>query len=200
MSIKNQDFLRNLVREVVVELVNKPKTPMFKEEGNEEEKKEETPAPDPKPEPKPEMEIETPKDREQQMFEEDPINYILKKYPSLTSTLTMFMSKDFKDYLTGIYIIAPKPTTFKMVLHNGESFTLAFLGKAYEAKVSGKKYYLLTIGERERAIIAIARLLENGSPLQVKGPESEETSKAGEPEGFETETPAETEKEETTES
>ena len=137
MSIKNQDFLRNLVREVVVELVNKPKTPMFKEEGNEEENKEETPAPDPKPEPKPEMEIETPKDREQQMFEEDPINYILKKYPSLTATLTMLMTKDFKDYLTGIYIIAPKPTTFKMVLHNGESFTLAFLGKAYQAKVAG---------------------------------------------------------------
>lgn len=199
MSIKNQDFLRNIVREVVVELVNKPKTPMFKEEGNEEEEKEETPAPAPKPA-EAEIEIETPKDREQQLFEEDPINYILKKYPSLTATLTMLMTKDFKDYLTGIYIVAPKPTTFKMVLHNGESFTLAFLGKAYEAKVAGKKYYLLTIGEKERAIIAIARLLENGSPLKVKGPESEETSKAGEPEGFETEEPAATSEEEKTES
>lgn len=199
MSIKNQDFLRNIVREVVVELVNKPKTPMFKEEGNEEANKEETPAPDPKPA-EAEIEIETPKDREQQLFEEDPINYILKKYPSLTATLTMLMTKDFKDYLTGIYIIAPKPTTFKMVLHNGESFTLAFLGKAYQAKVSGKKYFLLTIGEKERAIIAIARLLENGSPLKVKGPESEETSKAGEPEGFETEETTSTSEEETTES
>jgi hypothetical protein len=87
-----------------------------------------------------------------------------------------------------------------MVLHNGESFTLAFLGKAYEAKVSGKKYYLLTIGEKERAIIAIARLLENGSPLQVKGPSEEETSKAGEPEEFEAEQPSSTSEEETTES
>jgi hypothetical protein len=33
------------------------------------------------------------------------------------------------------------------------------------AKVSGKKYYLLNIGERGRAIDAIARLLAMGSPL-----------------------------------
>ena len=54
--------------------------------------------------------------------------------------------KNFKDYITGIYILAPKPTTFKIVLHNGQEFTLAFMGKAYEAKVEGKRYFLLTIG------------------------------------------------------
>lgn len=192
MAIDKNDFLKKMVREVVVDYL-KPKAPMFKEEGNEDEKE----APSIK---NGDMEITTAKDKEQQSFEEDPVNYILKKYPSLTSTLTMLMTKDFKDYITGIYIVAPKPTTFKIVLHNGNEFLLRFMGKAYQATVAGKRYFLLTLGEKERATIAIARLLETGSPITVKGPESEETSKAGEPTEWEEETPAETETEEETES
>lgn len=162
---KHNDFLRGIVEEVVREMT--AKKPMFKEEGNDKE----------------DMEVETPKDREMSSFEEDPVNFILKKYPSLTATLQMLMSKNFKDYITGIYILAPKPTTFKIVLHNGQEFTLAFMGKAYQAKVEGKKYFLLTIGEKERATLAIARLLETGSPIKTEGPESEETSKPDSGEG-----------------
>lgn len=200
---KHHEYLKGIVREVVKNYLNPQ--PMFKEEGNEpieeadeeEVKTEETP----EPEEKEEMEIETPKDREQAKFEEDPVNYILTKYPSLNSTLVMLMSKEFKDYITGIYIIAPKPTTFKIVLHNGQYFTLAFMGRAYQAKVEGKKYFLLTIGEKERAIVAIARLLETGNPVTTKGPENEETSKpAGEPAEAADDVPADTAEEETTES
>ncbi len=132
-----------------------------------------------------------------QSFEDDPINFILQKYPTLRKTLEMLMSPAFKDYITGIYIIAPKPTTFRIVLHNGQSFMLTFLGKAYEATVGGKKFYLQTIGERERATNAIARLLAVGNPIETKGPEGEEQV-AGEPRGAEEETPpAEAEAEET---
>jgi hypothetical protein len=119
----------------------------------------------------------------------------------LVQTLTMLMTKDFKDYITGIYIVAPKPTTFRIVLHNNQEFTLAFMGKAYQAKVEGKKYFLLTIGEKERCILAIARLLETGPAITQKGPEVEETSKpAGEPTEAAEEVPAETGEEEQTES
>ena len=109
-----------------------------------------------------------------QSFEDDPINFLLTKYPTLAKTLEMLMSPAYKDYLTGIYILAPKPTTFKIVLHNGQYFLLTFLGKAYEATVAGKKFYLQTIGERERATNAIARLLSLGNPVETKGPEGEE--------------------------
>ena len=130
-------------------------------------------------------------------FEDDPINFILAKYPTLRKTLEMLMSPAYKDYITGIYIIAPKPTTFKIVLHNGQTFMLTFLGKAYEATVAGKKFYLQTIGERERATNAIARILAVGNPIETKGPEGEEQV-AGEPEEAEEETPpAEAEAEET---
>lgn len=129
-----------------------------------------------------------------QSFEDNPIAFILGKYPTLDKTLTMLMSNAYKDYITGIYIVAPKPTTFKVILHNDQDLLLTFLGPAYEATVAGKKFYLQTIGERERCIKAIARLLAMGNPIETKGPEGEEqTSAAGEPE----EAPEETTPEET---
>ena len=133
-----------------------------------------------------------------QSFEDDPINFLLTKYPTLQKTLEMLMSPAYKDYITGIYIVAPKPTTFKIVLHNGQSFVLTFLGKAYEATVAGKKFYLQTVGERERATNAVARLLQLGNPIETKGPEGEEKTTSGEPEeASETETTEETTEEET---
>lgn len=134
-----------------------------------------------------------------QSFEDDPINYILQKYPTLQKTLEMLMTSAYKDYITGIYIIAPKPTTFKIVLHNGQSFTLTFLGKAYEATVGGKRFYLQTIGERERATNAIARALAMGNPIKTEGPEGEEQV-AGEPEEAGEEAPPSEEEAEETES
>lgn len=132
-----------------------------------------------------------------QSFDEDPINFLLQKYPTLRKTLEMLMSPAYKDYITGIYIVAPKPTTFKVVLHNGQFFLLTFLGKAYEATVNGKKFYLQTIGERERCTNAIARALAIGNPIQTEGPEGEEQV-AGEPEeAEEAAAPEETEAEET---
>jgi len=80
-----------------------------------------------------------------------------------------------------IYVVAPKPTTFKIVLHNGQIFFLQFMGKAYEATVEGKRYYLMAIGEKERCMVAISRLLRFGSPLKTKGPEGAEQAPAGGP-------------------
>lgn len=145
-----------------------------------------------------------------QSFEDDPINFLLSKYPTLQKTLQMLMTPAYKDYITGIYITAPKPTTFKIVLHNGQYFLLTFLGKAYEATVAGKRFYLQTVGERERATNAIARLLQLGNPIETEGAEGEEQTAtdgggssssgggAGAPEGAPEEATAEeTEAEET---
>ena len=136
-----------------------------------------------------------------QSFEDNPIAFILNKYPTLKQTLEMLMTPAFKDYVTGIYIVAPKPTTFKITLHNDQDFLLTFLEKAYEATVAGKKFYLRTIGEKERCINAIARLLALGNPISTKGDEGEEqTSDEGteEPKGpKESAPPAEAAAEET---
>jgi len=131
-------------------------------------------------------------------FETNPMEYILIKYPSLRMTLTYLLTPSFKDYLTGVYVIAPKPTTFKVLLHNGQFFYLTYLGPTYQCEVSGKKYYLMAIGEKERAVIAISNLLKLGRPASTEGPDSETTS--SEESKPETETPPSQEKEEKTES
>ncbi len=114
-------------------------------------------------------------------FEDDPMQFILRKYVGLKKTLEYLMTPSFEEYITGIYVIAPKPTTFKIVLHNGQFFFLQFMGKAYEATVEGKRYYLMAIGEKERCMVAISRLLRFGSPLKTKGPEGTEQAPAGGP-------------------
>jgi hypothetical protein len=124
-----------------------------------------------------------------QSFENNPIAFILNKYPSLTETLEMLMTTAYKDYITGIYIIAPKPTTFKIVLHNDQDFLLTYLGKAYEASVAGKTFYLQTIGEKERCMRAITRLLTLGNPIQNKGPEGGADAGEAEPQSAEEEAP-----------
>lgn len=124
-----------------------------------------------------------------QSFEDNPIAFILNKYPSLADTLTMLMSNAYKDYVSGIYIVAPKPTTFKIDLHNDQSYQLTYLGKAYQASVAGKNYYLQTIGEKERCMQAITRLLTLGNPIKTKGPEGGPDSGAAEPEAAAEEAP-----------
>jgi hypothetical protein len=101
-------------------------------------------------------------------FEEDPIGYILYSYPTLKDSLETLLTKDFLDYVTGIYVIAPIPTTFKVILHNNQFFYMIYMGRTWMAKVSGKKYYLLNVGERGRATEAIARLLTMGAPLGLE--------------------------------
>jgi hypothetical protein len=119
-------------------------------------------------------------------FESNPLEYILIKYPTLKNTLIDLMSTAFKDYIIGIYIIAPKPTTFKIMLHNNQYFYLTYLGKSYQCEVAGRKYYLTSIGEKQRAILAIADLLKLGRPSFSEGPDTESSS---EPETPEVETP-----------
>jgi len=124
-------------------------------------------------------------------FESNPLEFILQKYPTLTKTLVELLTEDFRDYITGVYIMAPKPTTFKIVLHNNRYFHLMFMGEnKYEAKISGKKYWLAKLGELQLATLSIADLLMLGTPPSTEGPTEELPSAEG-TEGPE-ETPAET--------
>ena len=138
-------------------------------------------------------------------FESNPLEFILQKYPSLNKTLVDLMTEDFRDYISGIYVMAPKPTIFKVVLHNNRVFYLTFMGKTYEAKVSGKKYYLAKISELEMATLSIADLLTLGTPPQAEGPTEElastpEETDPNEPSAAETPAEEEVPEEELTES
>ncbi len=71
-------------------------------------------------------------------FESNPMEYILNKYPSLTDTLSDLLTDHFRDYVTGVFVVAPKPTTFKILLHNGQMFFLIYGPKSWIAKIIGK--------------------------------------------------------------
>ena len=126
-------------------------------------------------------------------YESNPLEFMLQKYPTLTETLVKLLTEDFRNYIIGVYIMAPKPTIFKIVLHNNRSFYLTYMGKCYEAKVSGKKFWLLKVSELETATIEIANLLMLGTPPTTQGPETE---MAAAPEETPAETPEETPAEE----
>jgi hypothetical protein len=123
-------------------------------------------------------EIEDFKNSQLLTFENDPLEYILQKYPSLDATMTDLMTPYYRDYISGVFVTAPKPTTFRVVLHNGQEFYLIYGPKSYTAKISGKKYDLLNLSEEQFAITSIAQLLELGLPPGSTGPNNPEENQA----------------------
>ena len=125
-------------------------------------------------------------DKPDSAFDKDPMGFILKKYHTLNELLMELMTPAFKEYITAIFIQSPKPTSFKIVLHNSQFFYLTYMGDGiYQAVIAGKRHYLSSIGEKERAMKGISRLLQQGSPLKTKGPEGAEqgTRPEGEDDG-----------------
>lgn len=141
-------------------------------------------------------EIEDFKKSEPLTFEGNPLEFILQKYDSLDATMVDLLTPSFRDYVTGIFIIAPKPTTFRILLHNNQEFHLIYSPQAYIAKIAGKKYNLINLSEEEFAITSIAQLLELGMPPGSEGPAEENKNEADLQNASPEETPVETPPEE----
>ena len=121
--------------------------------------------------------------------------YLVYRFPGLKKVMHDLMSPAFGRYVTGINIVAPKPTTFNVGLINGQDFTIYYLGKGkFMAKVAGKKYYPANLGELERGSQAIADLLElnYGTAGEEKEPSSAAAPSPSSGGGGEAPTPEET--------
>jgi len=86
----------------------------------------------------------------------------LTKFPELKDIIVNLLTHEFDSFLERIDWVAPKPTTFRIVLLNGQSFLLSYSPRSWIAQVEGKKYYLLNLDEEEYACQAIARILQYG--------------------------------------
>ena len=87
--------------------------------------------------------------------------YLIYRFPGLRKSIEELMSPSFGRFVTAVDLVAPKPTTFKVTLINGYDFNITYLKKdTYSAKVAGKKYNPINLGELERASQSIADLLE----------------------------------------
>jgi len=107
----------------------------------------------------------------------------LVKFPELKSVILTLLTVDFDKFLESVDWIAPRPSTFRINLLNGENFILIFDPRSWIAQVSGKKYYLLNLDEEEMAAKAISRLLSHGGKTTT-----EEGANVEGAEGIETET------------
>ena len=97
----------------------------------------------------------------------------LVKFPALKDIIVDLLTDQFDSFIESVDWVAPRPTTFRVNLLNGQNFLLMFTERSWIAQVAGKKYYLLNLDEEERASLAINRILRVGP---AAGAEMEETS------------------------
>jgi len=119
---------------------------------------------------------------------------VLTKFPILKKVITDLLTDQYEMFISDIQWVAPRPTTFKIVLANGQFFYLIYTERSWIAQVEGKKYYLLNLNEEEQASESIARILRysgKAEPEKAEVPTGGETP-ADEPVPAGEETPAET--------
>ena len=95
----------------------------------------------------------------------------IQKFPPLKDIIVNLLTNEFDSFVESVDWVAPRPTTFRINLLNGENFLLMYTIKSWIATVLGKKYYLLNLDEEERCALAINRLLRVGpeSGADVEG-------------------------------
>ena len=114
----------------------------------------------------------------------------LTKFPELKAVIVSLLTSDYAKFIDSIDWVAPKPTTFRINLLNGQSFYLVWNKRSWVAEVEGKKYYLLNLNEEEMAVKTISRILrygakdENVESTDTEGSE-DISSDASDPEGEE---------------
>jgi hypothetical protein len=93
---------------------------------------------------------------------------VLIKFPTLKDTIIKLLTDQYELFVKDIEWVAPRPTTFRIVLANEQPFYLIYTDRTWIGKVEGKKYYLLNLSEEQNCIEAIARILSYGAKAEVK--------------------------------
>ena len=125
---------------------------------------------------------------------------VLVKFPTLKDTIIKLLTDQYELFLKDIEWVAPRPTTFRIILANDQVFYLIYTDRTWIAKVEGKKYYLLNINEEQNCIEAIARILSYGArptPEKSEAPAEAPAPESPAPESPSPETPTEETPEET---
>jgi hypothetical protein len=99
---------------------------------------------------------------------------VLVKFPTLKDTIVKLLTNQYELFLKDIEWVAPRPTTFRIILGNDQVFYMIYTDRTWISKVEGKKYYLLNLNEEQNCIEAIARILSYGTKAEI---EKEEVSK-----------------------
>ena len=101
---------------------------------------------------------------------------VLGKFPNLKRVIVDLFTEQYELFIEDIQWVAPKPTTFRIILANGESFFLHYTPRSWVATVEGKKYYLASLGEEQQAVQTLARILSYGQKAETDSETSTEVS------------------------
>jgi len=118
---------------------------------------------------------------------------VLAKFPTLKDTIVSLLTDQYDLFIKDIEWVAPRPTTFRIILANDQVFYLTYTDRSWIGKVEGKKYYLLNISEEQNCIESIARILSYGAketPAKEEVVPSEPAPETPAPETPSPETPA----------
>ena len=133
---------------------------------------------------------------------------IVDKFPPIKDILNDLFDFQYEAFLKDIQWVAPRPSTFRIVLVNDGKFYLMYDGNdgdkgLFTVQVEGKKYYLESLVDQQRASEALSRVLRYTKPeateekteaTPLDSPAAEETPAAetpSPPEEPELETPPE---------
>lgn len=89
---------------------------------------------------------------------------LLARFPSLYRTVNDLLTSDYKNFVSAIEWVSPKPSTFRVVLNNQQAFYLKWLGKGFQATIEGKKYYINNVAEFQQALDRLGELLKHSEP------------------------------------
>ena len=93
---------------------------------------------------------------------EDATDSILGKFPTLKKAIINLQTDQFKEFVTTIDWISPRPSSFRVNLKNGQSYILKWTGKGFEAQILGKRYFIDKIDDYQQALDKLARLYKEG--------------------------------------
>jgi hypothetical protein len=110
------------------------------------------------------VDLDTPSEVDLDIEETFPV---LGKFPDLKQVIVDLFTKQYELFIEDIQWVAPRPTTFRILLANGESFFLHYTPRSWVATIEGKKYYLANIGEEEQAAQTLARVLSYGQKADL---------------------------------
>ena len=97
---------------------------------------------------------------------------IPKKFPTVEETLVKLMTEQYPVFVEDIWWVAPRPTTFRIKLKNGESFFMAKNDLDWTIQVQGKKYQLPSLDAEQRAAESISNMLKYGVAKPGEGGET----------------------------
>jgi hypothetical protein len=100
---------------------------------------------------------------------------VLVKFPTLKDAIIKILTDQYELFIKDIEWVAPRPTTFRIILANDQVFYMIYTDRSWIAKVEGKKYYLLNLNEEQNCIEAIARVLSYGAKAEPTKAEAPET-------------------------